>query len=67
MNLDFKNLNGEQESALRKILSSCNYLFQSSTWRPTDEVIRRVADSVTDDYRSLLKATEKLEKAKLNQ
>lgn len=55
MNLDFKNLSAEQEAILRKILSSCNYLMVSSTWRPAleDSTVRRVAEGIGDDYRAL--------------
>jgi hypothetical protein len=59
MDLDFKNLSAEQEAVLRKILSSCNYLMVSSTWRPglEDSTVRRVAEGIGDDYRALTKAT----------
>jgi hypothetical protein len=59
MDLDFKNLSAEQEAVLRKILSSCNYLMVSSTWRPAleDSTVRRVAESISDDYRELTRAT----------
>jgi|HubBroStandDraft_2_1064218.scaffolds.fasta_scaffold476062_2 hypothetical protein len=57
MEIDFKSLSAEQETLLRKILSRCDYLMVSSTWRPTlgDSVIRKVAEGIGDDYRALTK------------
>jgi len=44
MEIDFKNLQPEQEKILREILATCRYFQVASSWRPT------VSDDVLAGY-----------------
>jgi hypothetical protein len=58
MDIDFKNMTLEEESAIRLILSKCRYLRESAKWNVEDSVLVGVARDLSFDYASLVNATK---------